>query len=358
MSPFATGSESCTSARARGPRASRLLSAAAAACLLLVLLPLSARAVRLRQLTFTARDENWATWAPDGATVFLSSGEYVCGSGEWFCGDQNIWMLTVIGGQGVALTFELADAYHPRVSPDGKWVAGMVHNGDDFDIVLWHMGDFEHGTLFQSEPGKSERFPNWSNDSQFIAFDSGGPTERGTEFQIYYAPVNEPTDPSARVRVTYTGISNRHPTWNRDGTEIAYVGNAANQRSISAIRLADGRYREITPVASQNRHPDWSPDGKWIAFTTDRWDGIGDVAIVRADGDGEPVRVTVGMNGHDDFPEWSLDSRKLILCGTALVPPYQPNKEIFMADDLPFDEAGVPIHTRTFSSLKSRFRKP
>lgn len=340
--------------RSRFARAARILVAAAA---LLVLLPDAAAAVRLSQLTFTARDENWATWAPDGRTVLLSSGEYVCGSGQWFCGDQNIWQLTVVGRQGGGLVMRLADAYHPRISPDGQWVAGMVHNGSDFDIYLWPAGDFEHGITFQSEPGVSERFPNWSNDSKYIAFDSGGITGHGTEFQIYYAPVSEPDDPSARVRVSYLGIANRHPTWNLDGTEIAYVGNAENKRSISAVRLSDGRYREITPHASQNRHPDWSPDGNWIAFVTDRWDGIGDVAIVRADGTADPVRVTVGMPGHDDFPEWSHDSKKLILCGTALVPPYAPNKEIYLAEDLPFGEGNVPTEVRSFSSFKAGYQE-
>ena len=29
------------------------------------------------------------------------------------------------------------DAYHPRLSPDGKWAAAMVRNGSDYDIWVW-----------------------------------------------------------------------------------------------------------------------------------------------------------------------------------------------------------------------------
>ena len=113
------------------------------------------------------------------------------------------------------------------------------------------------------------------------------------------------------------------------------------------------RYRKITPHASQNRHPDWSPDGRWILWTTDRWDGRGDIAIARADGLGEPIRVTVGMNGHDDFAEWGVDSQRIIFCGTALDLQTQPNKEIFMATDLPFAEAAVPAARHSFGALKA-----
>jgi Tol biopolymer transport system component len=241
------------------------------------------------------------------------------------------------------------------MSPDGQWVAAMIHNGNDFDIWLWPTGSIEERVLFQSEPGNDERFPNWSNDSRFIAFDSTVPSPRGNVgYQVFYAPVDQPDVPSARVQVTFLGNANKHPTWNRDGTEIAYVGNELNQRSISAVRLSDGRYREVTPHNSQNRHPDWSPTGDWIAFTTDRWDGRGDVAIVRADGHGEPIRITEGMNGHDDFPEWNHNGTRLVFCGTALTPPLAPNKEIYMATQLPLEIVGTK--TQSFGSLKASFR--
>ncbi len=317
-----------------------------------------ANATELVQLTFTGRDENWSTWAPGGNTLLLSSGEYICGGDRWFCGDQNIWELSLAGEEPIGLQMRLADAYHPRMSPDGQWVAGMVHNGNDFDIFLWPSDDLSNGQLFQSLPGANERFPNWSNDSQFIAFDTDKiphDIDGTTGVQIYFAPVGAPADPSAAVQLTSLGFNNKHPTWNHDSTEIAYVGDAQSRRSISAVTVPDGEYRQITPHSSQNRHPDWSPDGKFIAFVTDRWDGIGDVAIVRADGNGLPIRITEGMPGHDDFPEWSHDSQRLAFCGTAIVPPVQPNKEIYLAVDLPLDEVSVPTEKTTFGSFRARF---
>jgi len=326
------------------------------AVLSLLLLAVPAAAVDLDQLTFTGRDENWSTWSPDGTTVLFSSGEVICGNGEWFCGDQNIWQLQVSGGQGEGLQMLLNDAYHPRVSPDGKWVAGMVHNGRDWDVMIWPVGDMFAGQPFQSLPGSDERFPNWSNDSTRLAFDSDRLSGNGpNEFQVFWARLEDREVPDAAVQATFIGINNKHPTWNHDDTELAYVGDANNGRSISAVRLDDTSYRLVTPHSSQNRHPDWSPDGQWIAFTTDRWDGIGDVAIVRADGQGEPVRVTVGMEGHDDFPEWSHDSQRILFCGTAYVPPFLPNKEIFVASELPFDAAGVAVVEKSMGALKGAY---
>lgn len=307
---------------------------------LLVLAP-PAAAVQLELVTSTPRDENWASWHPDGITILISSGPAICHGGEWFCGEQDIWQARYDDAQLLSLDVLASDAYHPRISPDGQWVAAMVFNGTDYDIFVWPFGNFLAGSTFQSLPGYQERFPNWSNDSRYIAFDSNRASARpgGQNYQVFYAALADRGTPGAAVQVTQLGTNNKHPTWNHDDSELAYVGNANNKRSISAVRLSDGHYREITPELSQNRHPDWSPDGRWIAFVTDRWDGIGDVAITRADGLGEPVRVTVGMEGHDDFPEWSQDSQRLVFCGTRIEPPFVPNKEIYIASDLPLAEA-------------------
>jgi TolB protein len=337
-------------------RSGRLLafaaSLAAALCVASV-----AGALEINRITYTPRDENWGSWAPDGVTALLSSGESICSNGEWFCGPQNIWSMR-FGGGGQLLSLELfaEGAYHPRLSPDGQWAAAMIHNGNDYDIWVWPSGSWDERVRFQSTEGHQERFPNWSNDSRFIAFDSNRPSDLGTKgYQIFYAPVTEPEDPGAAIQVTTVGSNNKHPTWSGDDTEIAYVGDAEDRRAISAVQVESREYRLITPESSQNRHPDWSPNGDWIAFTTDRWDGIGDIAIVRADGSGDPIRISVGMNGHDDFAEWSGDGMRILFCGTAVEFPYRANKEMFVAGDLPL--GSVSTKARSVGGLKRRFGK-
>lgn len=331
------------------------------ACSVLTALAVSeADAQRLTRLTFTARDENWTSWAldTDGAerVALFSSGETVCSNGEWFCGPQNIWRMRFENGQALSMDMVLRGAYHPRVSPDGLWVAYMKHNGTDYDIWVAPNGRFSESQLFQSIPGYQERFPNWSNDSQWIAFDSDRPSELGTEgFQVFVARIADREDPDAARQITTVGQNNKHPTWNADGTEIAYVGDAQNRRALSAVRLDTGAYRLITPEAGQNRHPDWSPDGRWIAFVSDRWDGIGDIALIDARGGGPVVRVSVGMDGHDDFPEFSRDSQRILFTGTHREAPYAPNKELYVAEDLPFTDAAVPVQSSSFGGLKGRY---
>jgi len=326
------------------------------AALLLVTFVLPAEAIRLRRITETPRDENWSTWDLGGTSALFSSGESICSNGEWFCGPQNVWEMT-FGSTGSALGMKLIieDVYHPRMSPDGEWVAAMKSNGNDYDIWIWPTGRWEARVQFQSLEGFQERFPNWSNDSRFIAFDSDRPSDLGTTgYQVYYAPVDDPSNIQAAVQVTFLGSNNKHPTWRGDDKEIAYVGDAQENRTISAVDLETGEYRRITDVVHQNRHPDWSPDGRWIVFVTDRWDGIGDIAIIRADGSGDPIRISEGMVGHDDFPEWSRDSQSIMFCGTAIEIPLRPNKEIYIADDLPLDI--VPVRERSMGRFKGRFR--
>lgn len=324
--------------------------------LLLLVIALPAEATRLTRLTYTNRDENWSSWEAAAGFVLFSSGETICGGGQWFCGPQNVWELRFEGDQILALNMVLRGAYHPRVSPDGQWMACMRHNGSDWDIWLYPVGRWTEGTRFQSLEGYQERFPNWSNDSQRLAFDSDRPSALGTVgYQVYWAPIAQAADPAAARQVTRLGGNNKHPTWNATDDEIAYVGDAQDGRSISAVRLDGTGYRLVTPDASQNRHPDWSPDGRWIAFVTDRWDGIGDVAIVDARGGGEVIRISEGMQGHDDFPEWSRDSRRILFCGTINEVPYTPNKEIYVAEDLPFDQAVVPVRRESVGAIKGGF---
>ena len=320
-----------------------------------------AEAQSLTRLTFTSRDENWSSWSldTDGTerVAVFSSGERICENGQWFCGPQNLWEMRFEGGQALSLRMVVRNAYHPRVSPDGRWVACMQHNGEDYDIWVYPVGRWEERVRFQSLDGYQERFPNWSNDSQWIAFDSDRPSGLGTTgYQVFVARIADRDDPGAARQITTIGSNNKHPTWNADGTEIAYVGDAQDRRSISAVHLETGAYRLITPEAGQNRHPDWSPDGRWIAFVTDRWDGIGDIAIIDARGGGDVVRVSNGMDGHDDFPEWSRDSQRILFCGTWREPPYVPNKEIFVASDLPFAQAAVATRKTSIGGLKGTYR--
>lgn len=317
-----------------------------------------AEATRIHRITYTARDENWGTWAPDGIHALFSSGESICGGDRWFCGPQNIWSMSFEdNGNLASLGLQIEDAYHPRISPDGRWVAAMVHNGSDWDIMLWPRNRWNERVSFQSLEGYQERFPNWSNDSRFIAFDSNRPSDAGTTgYQVYYAPVDQPTATDAAVQATFIGSNNKHPTWSADDHELAYVGDAQDRRAISAVNLQTGEYRLITPEASQNRHPDWSPDGRWLLLTTDRWDGIGDIAIVRADGEGEPIRITEGMDGHDDFGEWSADGKSILFCGTIAEFPYRPNKEMFVARDLPLEIESVPTRRTSMGGLKGSYQ--
>ena len=105
------------------------------------------------------------------------------------------------------------------------------------------------------------------------------------------------------------------PTWSRDGRQIAYAAQVAedSRRDIYIINADGSGRRRLTSTGATNENPEWSPDGSRIAF--DSWAGPGPVAegnrvwVMQANGSGR-ISLAPGVT-----PSWSPDSRRLVFRG-------------------------------------------
>jgi dipeptidyl aminopeptidase/acylaminoacyl peptidase len=110
-------------------------------------------------------------------------------------------------------------------SPDGKWIAFLSdRDGWDHLYVMPARG----GEPVQITKGKFEAWrPQWSPDSQRIAFDANLPDHYGTR-HLYIATIGADPSRASIAQVTTGSGTNVGPTWSPDGKRLLYQHTDAN----------------------------------------------------------------------------------------------------------------------------------
>lgn len=134
----------------------------------------------------------------------------------------------------------------PMPSPDGKWIAYVSDNPDDWDHL--YVIPAEGGEPIQLTTGHAEAWrPAWSNDSRALAFDT-----------------NDADHPGDRR-----------------------IGIASFNGGKPAVRY-------VTTLEGTNTEPVWSPGDKQLVYQHTDWQNSADLYTVAAGG-GEPARLTNSM---------------------------------------------------------------
>jgi hypothetical protein len=129
-----------------------------------------------------------------------------------------------------------------------------------------------------------------------------------------------------RQVVEEDSVSDELPSWNPDGTQIAFQrthdADSRLRHQVAIVDTSGRRWRVVT----NGSVPSWSPDGQWIAFmgsdSGPHWEAT--VRLIHPDGSGEHVIfvnhvTTTYSRGWGPMPEglpwgplvWSPDSRAL-----------------------------------------------
>jgi TolB protein len=146
----------------------------------------------------------------------------------------------------------------------------------------------------------TEWWPAWSPNNQLIAFSS---TIDGTA-DIWTTTVD--ATPAAYQRLTGTLDSDTHPTWNQDGTRIAFERHDMNtgDADIYVLTLSTLTLQRIQ-LPGQQLSPAWSPDGSLIAFSSNH-EGDPDHEIYTMRPDGTEVTRRTDNGFFDLRPAWLL----------------------------------------------------
>ncbi len=276
---------------------------------------------------------------------------------------ERIWMVSVSGGNAIALTAEGVASSHPRWSPDGKFLAFISARGgeasDDDDSgrkQVW---------LLNREGGEAQKLTDTIQDAQSFAWSPSSdrlvlllqdpsPAEieaahdkakeskakpkprpwvidrlhfredelgyldrRRTHLYVFNIADHKQT------QITSGDYDDSDPAWSPDGLKIAFASNRTAEPDLNYntdIWTVDADTTDkgkslvhVTTGSGSEAAPAWSPDGKWIAFTTQMDPKLFQYAtfhigVAPATG-GEAKVLTLVLDRNSTVPRFSADGK-------------------------------------------------
>ena len=174
--------------------------------------------------------------------------------------------------------------------------------GVDADIYIMDDDGYHQRRLTDTQNIQGEWSPVMSPDGRRIAF--SGTEERRAEQYIWVMDV----DGSNRRRVH--SKEGTQPTWNADGTKLAFVAWQGGDTEIFVVDVAVPATDlvQLTDNEFKDSQPDWSDDDATIVFVSSR-DGNADLYLM--DADGSNVRPLTSTPEDESGPVLSPDGTKV-----------------------------------------------
>ena len=227
-----------------------------------------------------------------------------------------------------------------QISPDGKWIAHTVSNGDfkqdAFVTQLWLVNTADGKSVQLTRADKSSTNPRWSPDGQWLAFLSNRIEDKNQIFLI------DPSGGEAR-QLTKSETAINTFAWSEDGKTIAYTATEPTAQVLKDRKEYYGDFDVVragynhvhiwtlnvaeamkAPLAGKQRTKkkdfsvdsfSWSPDGSTIAFSAtinpDLIQGTtGDIYLLKLSDDS--VKKIVDQPGPDTNPRFSPDGKQIV----------------------------------------------
>jgi Tol biopolymer transport system component len=213
----------------------------------------------VRQITFSAFDDENPAWSPDGKRiVFQRDLDPVVGQVNY-----DIFTMKADGSNQQNRTNDPAlQDIDPNWSPNGRRIAFSSDRDGDLEIYTMRPNGSRVRQLTFND-GLIDEGPNWSPDGRMITFDSDRDVTEQTPFQFEIYRMR--ADGDDQTRLTFHDLSDFWPAWSPDGHRIAYTsfqvpsdGTPENDE-ILTIRTNGSNQVNLTNHPAFDFAPDWQP---------------------------------------------------------------------------------------------------
>ena len=188
----------------------------------------------------------------DGKLAYLSGGAIARPQRELVWVDRE--------GREEAINTPPREFRYPRLSPDGtQIVVDIVDEGGDEDIWILNLVG-ETSSRLTLDPGR-DTHPVWTPDGQRIMFSSAREGLRSL-----YRMRADGTEEAARL-TDGPGRDTRMMAISPDATRAVY--RDGNSYNIMSVLLNDGQIEPLVQTPFNDITADISPDGRWLAYDSD-----------------------------------------------------------------------------------------
>jgi serine/threonine-protein kinase len=201
---------------------------------------------------------------------------------------------------------EVAAILHPRISPDGRYVAYSKDLGSQGDIWVYDQ-ERDVATRLTLEPNVGDYTPIWGPDGKWITYSSGSD---GANLDIY----RKRADGSGEAELVLGDEANlRAYSWSSDGSMLLFSKRTEDRGFDLHLQRFDPSGKpageSVVLVASRDidLHGAFSPDDRFVAYSS-RESGVEHVYLSQVDGAG---RWQVSDADGGQTPRWSGDGRRI-----------------------------------------------
>ena len=206
------------------------------------------------------------------------------------------------GANLVQLTRHGSLTISPTVAPDGR-LAYLTYKGGAPEIWGQRRKDGPHEKLYPlNGAGGMVSTPVWAPDGRRLAFVQ---LDRRGNSDIMVLDL----ETGRARRLTDGNGINTEPTWNPNGTQIAFTSDREGGPQVFLMQDDGSNLRRLTGEGMYNASPAWSPNGAMIAYVS-RFEGKFDLFVYKL-GEGKAYQITTGVSTSES-PAWSPDERRLV----------------------------------------------